>query len=47
MRRGGEEKKVLMSESGPWEAQGMGQDGVWLYLLCFNKAESKVLLLEF
>lgn len=28
MRRGGEEKKVLMSESGPWEAQGMGQDGV-------------------
>lgn len=35
MRRGGEEKKVLMSESGPWEAQGMGQDGVWLYLALF------------
>ena len=41
MRCGGEEKKVLMSESGPWEAQGRGQDGVWLYLALFQQSRIK------
>ena len=41
MRCEGEEKKVLMSESGPWEAQGMGQDGVWLYLALFQQSRIK------
>lgn len=38
MRCGGEEKKVVMSESSPWEAQGMGQD--WCVAVpCFVSTE--------